>query len=331
MHINNKYQGNSLQKEQFISGKRIAPYIPSETLKDAVNLMMLLKKRPLLLMGEPGCGKTKLAEAVAYDLYGDNYQDYYFEWNIKSTTNAKDGLYRYDALKRLSDAQVKNINADIDNLKLDAEGSYIKSGEMGKAFKASKKGKPAIILIDEIDKADLDFPNDLLNELDKFEFVIEETGERIPSPTTKPLIFITSNGEKELPPAFLRRCIFHYIKFPDETLLSNILNSHFAETPPEYVQKAITDFMAIRKTLERTISIAEKKVSTSELIDWFTIIDEVTKLESKPNLDVAESKFKKDLDNWMESENQTYLPFYQVLLKNIEARKVMEKTIKGTV
>jgi len=331
MQSDKKYVGDNLKTHQNVNGKKIAPYIPSNTIKDAVNLMMLLKKRPLLLMGEPGCGKTKLAEAVAYDLYGDKFQEHYFEWNIKSTTKAKDGLYRYDALKRLSDAQVKTKQDNIDNLDLDADKSYITSGELSKAFKASKTGQPAIILIDEIDKADLDFPNDLLNELDKFEFVIEETGEKIPAPETMPLIFITSNGEKELPPAFLRRCIFHYIQFPDEKLLKRILNSHFAGTPPEYVEKAVGDFMTIRKKLERTISVAEKKVSTSELIDWFTIINEVALLTGKSPLDATEIQFKNSLDKWMTSESLTYLPFYQVLLKNIEARKALKETINEVV
>lgn len=323
-----EYTGEKLKSHQEVKGKKIPPYLPSSTLKDAVNLTILLKKRPLLLMGEPGCGKTRLAEAVAYDLYGKEYQDYYFEWTIKSTTKAKDGLYRYDALKRLSDAQIEGKQEKIDNLDLDAEDSYITSGELSKAFKASKKGKPAIILIDEIDKADLDFPNDLLTELERFEFVIEETGEKIPPPETMPLIFITSNGEKELPPAFLRRCIFHFIKFPEASLLREILTSRFSDTPDEYRQKAVADFMAIRKKLERTIAVTDKKVSTSELIDWFTIIDEIVKMKNSGD---TNHKFLEDLGVWMTSENQENLPFHQVLLKNIEAQKVLQDAINTVI
>lgn len=331
MNMLKRYEGNALLFHQEVNGKRLSPYIPSNGLKEAVNLLMILNKRPLLLMGEPGCGKTKLAEAVAYELYKERYQEFYFEWNIKSTTKAKDGLYRYDGLRRLSDAQIPQKQNNVDNLELDAENSYIKSGVLSKAFKASKQGEPSVLLIDEIDKADLDFPNDLLTELDKLEFVIDETGEKIKAPDTMPFIFITSNGEKELPPAFLRRCIFHYIKFPEQQELMFILNSHFSETPPEYVNKAIDDFLSIRQKLDQKISLSQKKVSTSELIDWFSVIEEVIKLKDNSDLDPIEKKLLETLESWEKSKNQDIIPFYQVLLKNLESQNVLKEVIENLI
>lgn len=204
-------------KTQHTIEEVISPYIASENLNKAVQYARLLK-RPLLLRGEPGSGKTRLAQALAYKLYGSSYRAKYFEWYVKSTTKATEGLYQFDYLKRLQDAQQK---------KLDLKGNeaYRSFGPLGNAFVTSTIGKPSILLIDEIDKANLDFPNDLLLELDQKRFNIPETNEEIVAEEA-PIVIITSNDEKELPNAFLRRCVFYYITFPDNEALINIIKAH---------------------------------------------------------------------------------------------------------
>jgi len=169
-------------------------------------------KRPLLIMGEPGCGKTRLAEAVAYELHGEDMEKHYFRWDIKSTTKAKDGIYQYDALGRLYDVNVEDKKAK------DIETNYITYGALAKAFSESQNanGAPNVLLIDEIDKADIDFPNDLLLELENKEYVVRELNDKKVQAKSEALIFVTSNQEKELPPAFLRRCLYHFIEFPDK-------------------------------------------------------------------------------------------------------------------
>ncbi len=223
------------------------PYLPSKELKDAVNLTILLETRPLLIKGEPGSGKTQLARAVASELG----LDFYF-WPIKSTSRARDGLYTYDAVRRLH-------------------------GPLGKAFISSNE-KRSVVLIDEIDKADIDFPNDLLLELDEQWFEIEETRNRDHIKANKPpIVFITSNDEKDLPDAFLRRCLFYYIKFPDPDQLTAIVNAHFPHSSKTLVQKAIKRFMQLREQMGEKKT--GKKVSTSELIDWFRILSSYPKDE----------------------------------------------------
>ncbi|HAC64858.1 MAG TPA: MoxR family ATPase [Cyanothece sp. UBA12306] len=245
-------------------GQLIFPYLPSDELVEAVNLAIYLK-RPLLLKGVPGCGKTELAIAVAYEL---NLP--YHIWPIKSITNARDGLYFYDAVARLRDAQLTSYN----RLNLPSEvpeinpSSYIKWGPLGEAFRSEIQ---TVVLIDEIDKADLDFPNDLLMELDRKWFRVEETGERVTA-KEPPIIIITSNNEKELPDAFLRRCLFHYIEFPQEKELQAIINSRFPQTPERLVNKAIEKFLDLRKAMEKKNNYGAKIVSTSELIDWFQVL-----------------------------------------------------------
>ena len=221
-------------------------YIAAEDLLGAVNIAMALEK-PLLVKGEPGTGKTMLAEAIAEALGKE-----LIIWNIKSTTKAQDGLYVYDVVQRLYDSQFGN--AGVDDI-----AKYIKLGKLGEAFTADKQ---VVLLIDEIDKADLEFPNDLLWELDKMQFYINETKETI---TTKhrPIVIITSNAEKELPDAFLRRCIFHYIEFPDAEKMEEIINVHFGNIDQKLCQKALEAFYEIRKMDE-----IQKKPSTSELLDW---------------------------------------------------------------
>lgn len=252
----------------------LSPYLPSPELIKAVNLAIFLEKRPLLLKGEPGCGKTCLAQAVAYEL-GLSYE----AWYIKSTTRARDGLYTYDAVGRLHDAQLSRMgkakNSQVENL-----DNYIKLGPLGRAFKNQQR---TVVLIDEIDKADIDFPNDLLRELDEQKFTIEEKGEEVKA-NYPPIVFVTSNDEKDLPDAFLRRCLFYYIQFPYPQLV-DIVKSHFSQSCPELVEAAVKRFTELRQKMEK--GKAGKKVSTSELLDWFAVLrqfpqDEVLKqLEGK--------------------------------------------------
>ena len=221
-------------------------YVVTKELMNAVNVSIALQK-PLLIKGEPGTGKTMLAEAISKALDME-----LIIWGIKSTTKAQEGLYVYDTVQRLYDSQFGEGNvADIKQ--------YIKLGKLGEAFTADKQ---VVLLIDEIDKADLEFPNDLLWELDKMQFYINETKETI---TTKrrPIVIITSNAEKELPDAFLRRCIFHYIEFPDAEKMQEIINVHFGNIDQKLCQKALDAFYEIRKMDE-----IQKKPSTSELLDW---------------------------------------------------------------
>lgn len=261
-------------KSQECQKSGLSPYLPSQELIKAVNLAIFLEKRPLLLKGEPGCGKTTLAQAVADEL-GLPYE----AWYIKSTTRARDGLYTYDAVGRLHDAQLSRIgepsNSKVENLE-----NYIKLGPLGRAFKNQQR---TVVLIDEIDKADIDFPNDLLRELDEQKFTIEEKGEEVKA-NYPPIVFVTSNDEKDLPDAFLRRCLFYYIEFP-YSQLANIVKSHFPESSPELVEAAVKRFTELRQKMEK--GKAGKKVSTSELLDWFAVLrqfpqDEVLKqLEGK--------------------------------------------------
>ncbi len=221
-------------------------YVASQELMNAVNVAIALEK-PLLIKGEPGTGKTMLAEAISKAL-GMKL----IIWGIKSTTKAQEGLYVYDTVQRLYDSQFGD--GDVADIK-----QYIKLGKLGEAFTSQEQ---VVLLIDEIDKADLEFPNDLLWELDRMEFYINETKETI---TTKhrPIVIITSNAEKELPDAFLRRCIFHYIEFPDQDKIRDIINVHFENLDQKLVDSAISAFYDIRKMKQ-----IQKKPSTSELLDW---------------------------------------------------------------
>lgn len=221
-------------------------YVASEELMAAVDIAIALEK-PLLIKGEPGTGKTMLAEAISQSMGKDLYI-----WNIKSTTKAQDGLYVYDTIQRLYDSQFGEEGVD-------DIAHYIKLGKLGEAFKANKQ---VILLIDEIDKADLEFPNDLLWELDKMEFYIHETRETIKA-KERPIVIITSNAEKELPDAFLRRCIFHYITFPDRDQMTEIVHAHFENLEENVLKNALDTFYWIR-----SIKDVRKKPSTSELIDW---------------------------------------------------------------
>ena len=223
-----------------------ADYVASEELLYSANIAMALQK-PLLIKGEPGTGKTTLAESIASSLDKD-----LSIWNIKSTTKAQDGLYVYDAVQRLYDSQFGNEGVD-------DIAKYIKLGKVGEAFSSEEQ---KILLIDEIDKADLEFPNDLLWELDQMEFYIPETKETVRA-KTRPIVIITSNAEKELPDAFLRRCIFHYIEFPGPSLMQEIIRVHFPDVEDHMLQQAMDVFYQIRD-----MPSIQKKPSTAELIDW---------------------------------------------------------------
>ena len=225
-------------------------YIAEKDLKIAVNAAITLE-RPLLVKGEPGTGKTELAKQVASALGLD-----LIEWHIKSTTKAQQGLYEYDAVSRLRDSQLGDDRVnDVRN--------YIKRGKLWDAFRSEKK---VVLLIDEIDKADIEFPNDLLQELDKMEFFVYETGETVQA-IQRPVVIITSNNEKELPDAFLRRCFFHYIRFPDAPTLQKIVDVHYPGIKQELVSAALTQFYEIRD-----VPGLKKKPSTSEALDWIRLL-----------------------------------------------------------
>ena len=225
-------------------------YIVADDLRLAVNAAVALG-RPLLVKGEPGTGKTELARQVAASLSMP-----LIEWHVKSTTKAQQGLYEYDAVSRLRDGQLGEARVhDV--------AAYIKPGKLWQAFAAPER---AVLLIDEIDKADIEFPNDLLQELDRMEFHVYETGETVRA-RHRPVVIITSNNEKELPDAFLRRCFFHFIRFPDQETLAAIVRLHFPDLRETLIAQALAEFVALRD-----LPGLKKKPSTSELLDWLRLL-----------------------------------------------------------
>ena len=254
-------------------------YIATDELIEAVNASITLEK-PLLIKGEPGTGKTKLAEEIALKFNTD-----LIKWNVKSTTKAHQGLYEYDAVSRLRDSQLGDD-------KVNDVANYIKKGVLWNSFVSKKR---PVLLIDEIDKADIEFPNDLLQELDTMEFFVYETGEFIKA-KQRPIVIITSNNEKDLPDAFLRRCFFHYINFPDINTLEQIVRVHFPDIKKNLVNASINSFLSVRDTVG-----IKKKPSTSELLDWLKLI-------------LADDIEAQDL---IKKNNKNILPpLYGALLKN---------------
>lgn len=268
-------------------------YVTSEALRNAVNVAIALG-RPLLIRGEPGTGKTLLAHSIAKDL-----KKKLIVWNIKSTTKAQEGLYVYDTVQRLNDSRFGDKN--ISDIK-----QYIKLGKLGLAFSSPEQ---VVLLIDEVDKADIEFPNDLLNELDEMSFFIPETGETITA-KNRPITIITSNAEKELPDAFLRRCVFHYIEFPNPELMAQIVAVHFPDLKDGLLREAMKSFYALRDIEE-----FRKKPSTSELVDWIKVLlasDTSTDKIGK-NIPFAGALLKKEVDydyfinNYMVKKDDTYV------------------------
>jgi MoxR-like ATPase len=303
------FTGKALQKPH----NGIDAYVPDSTLIQAINLSFFLQ-RPLLITGDPGCGKTRLAEAVAYEWYKKDFMKYYFRWDIKSTSKAKEGLYSFDHLKKLYDIQsltIKGIKTETSN-GVEDNRSYRTFGKLGLAFINSTPEKPCVLLIDEIDKAPLDFPNDLLLELDEKKFIIPETAETIVSDNPL-LIIITSNSEKELPAAFLRRCIYHHIEFPNENLLRNILSANL-KIDDILIEKGLKLFIEIRHRQESQNIAGEKLVSTSEMIDWFKFLSHIIKHQGTSKMVLN------DLEN-------NRIPYFQALFKQREDYSIFNENI----
>lgn len=321
------YQGEMLDpaKNKNIP-ETIDPYIPGSNLVEAVKLAQILS-RPLLVKGEPGCGKTRLAEAVAFELFGSAYKDNYFEWHVKSNSKAQEGLYVINHLKRLHDANLKKeASLDITLGPDEIKGEYLELGPLGKAFVLTRKmadhQPPPVVLIDEVDKADIDFPNDLLLEIDQMKFEIPETDDGTGNPIVveanrqkKPLIIITSNDEKPLPAAFLRRCLFHYIEYPTAEMLRRIVNAKFPRLDEDLAESATDMFATLRGEIEKA-GTAIKNISTSELLDWVKILA----FYQQPAQRMITVDYKQALAKDVETV-QIFMKFDEAQLKKYRAEK----------
>jgi len=278
----------NIVQEVIMSFESTNNYVVSDELRLAVQAAITLEK-PLLIKGEPGTGKTMLALELAKSMNAPLLQ-----WHIKSTTKAQQGLYEYDAVSRLRDSQMGDD-------KVKDIGNYIIKGKMWQAFESDVR---PILLIDEIDKADIEFPNDLLQELDKMEFFVYETQELVKA-KIRPIVIITSNNEKELPDAFLRRCFFHYIQFPDAQQMQEIVNVHFPNIKPKLLEQALTRFFQMRQ-----LGGIKKKPSTSELLDWLKLL-----LAQDITPEVLRDK----------QHDDSIMPLYGALLKNEQDMTLFEK------
>ncbi len=267
---------------EFFRFKGTDTYLTNDAIEAAVNAALALE-RPLLIRGEPGTGKTLLAEAVAEALGTE-----LLHWPVKSTTRAQDGLYVYDTVQRLYDSRFGE--GDVRDIR-----RYIKMGALGRAFSSSRR---VVVLIDEIDKADLEFPNDLLHELDRMRFVVSETGDEVVA-KERPVVILTSNNEKELPDAFLRRCVFHFIDFPEPELMKRIVAVHHPTLERELVDQAVIAFYRLRE-----LPKLRKRPSTSELIDWISVLK---------HAGIGATRFAREL------------PFLGVLLKKEQDVEVVEQ------
>jgi MoxR-like ATPase len=261
-------------------------YLTNDALEAAVNCALALE-RPLLVKGEPGTGKTLLAQSVAESLGLD-----LIHWPVKSTTRAQDGLYVYDTVQRLYDARFGD--GDVKDIR-----HYIKPGPLGRSFASTKR---IVLLIDEVDKADIEFPNDLLHELDRMRFVVNETGDEVIA-AERPVVIITSNNEKELPDAFLRRCVFHFIDFPDQDLMKRIVRVHHPKIDDQLVDQAVVAFYELR-----AVQRIRKRPSTSELVDWIAVLK---------HAGVGNERFVREL------------PFLGVLLKKEQDIETFMQSRKG--
>ncbi len=277
-------QGHTAEMDHLTSFQGTSHYLTDPALEAAVNCAISLE-RPLLIKGEPGTGKTQLAEAIS-----TSFNTPLITWSVKSTTRAQDGLYLYDTVQRLYDARFGE--GDARDLK-----KYIRLGPMGQAF--SSPGRTTL-LIDEVDKADLEFPNDLLHELDRMRFKIIETHEEVVA-ATRPIVVITSNNEKELPDAFLRRCVFHFIDFPSEALMKKILAVHHPQLDQKILDQALAAFYRIRG-----IDRLRKKPSTSELIDWIAVLKKfpISDISLETQLPFLGTLLKKEQDHSTLAEYQ---------------------------
>ena len=262
-----------------------ASYLTNDALEAAVNCALALE-RPLLVKGEPGTGKTLLAEAIA-----EAMETELIHWPVKSTTRAQDGLYIYDTVQRLYDARFGD--GDVKDIR-----HYIKMGPLGRAFASEKR---VVLLIDEVDKADIEFPNDLLHELDRMRFIVGETGDEVVA-KQRPIVVITSNNEKELPDAFLRRCVFHFIDFPDAELMKRIVRVHHPRIEQELIDQAVVAFYELRE-----LPRLRKRPSTSELVDWIAVLKRAG---------LGEKRFVREL------------PFLGVLLKKEQDVELLQQAQK---
>lgn len=304
-------------RKKVISSALLQPYFPDLELVRAVNVALLIN-RPLLVMGEPGCGKSLLAKDIAYCWYGDQMflKNKYFEWPVKSTSKAREGLYEFDHLGRLYAANTKAAIAQ-------DPANFVRYGQLANAMKASEDGEKAVLLIDEIDKADIDFSNDLLNELEQNAFTVTETKQTISSPH-KPFIVITSNSEKDLSDAFLRRCVFHYIDLfstkkietnePKDWLKRIIKARYYNGTvsDDQMIDKAIEAFINFRKRMNSDMLSYRKTISTSEFLDWFSVLKQCSEGNGTTTL-------KNDLKIWMNAKDHTRIPFGNALFKTTKS------------